>query len=171
MAKVGYDEFRIRSLKASEAVRCLADGKTFIKMQPKRMYKDKNEVETEADQEEKDAETYKEEIEVETEVDKEENAESDQEDEEVETKPEIEGKLHANKSKTVRKMKSTRNLRKRKKVKQTNQLWQVAKKRMQKGKKSAMTDPSNRRSKERLIKKREKLQAYRETRKVAGFNG
>ncbi|GKA60897.1 hypothetical protein Tco_0760304 [Tanacetum coccineum] len=157
--------------------------------------KDKNEVETEADQEEKDveaeanqvendvqaktymdendakAETYKEEIEVETKVDKEENAESDQEDEEVETKPEIKGKLHANKSKTVRKVKSTRNLRKRKKVKQTNQLWQVAKKHMQKGKKSTMTDPSNRRSKERLIKKREKLQAYRETRKVAGFNG
>ncbi|GJY10200.1 hypothetical protein Tco_0378385, partial [Tanacetum coccineum] len=114
--------------------------------------KDKNEVETEADQEEKDveaeanqvenvvqaetdmdendaeAETYKEEIEVETEVDKGDNAESDQEDEEVETKPEIKGKLHANKSKT-------------------------------KGKKSAMTDPANRRSKERLIEKREKLQA------------
>ncbi|GKC00333.1 hypothetical protein Tco_0986469 [Tanacetum coccineum] len=33
------------------------------------------------------------------------------------------------------------------------------KKRMQKGKKLAMTDPSNRRSKERLIEKREKLQA------------
>ncbi|GKA24869.1 hypothetical protein Tco_0710902 [Tanacetum coccineum] len=118
--------------------------------------KEENDVEAEADKEENEveAETDKEENDVEAETDKEENeveAESDQEDEEAETKPEIEEKVHDKKPKTVRKMKCTRNLRKRKKVKQTNQSWQVAKKRIKKGKKSAMTDPSNRWSKERYM--------------------
>ncbi|PWA88412.1 protein DYAD [Artemisia annua] len=128
--------------------------------------KEENNVEAETDKEEKDveAETDKEENDVEAEADKEENeveaesdkeeneveAESDQEDDEVETKPEIEEKINDKKPKTVRKMKCTRNLRKRK-AKQTNQLWQVTKKRMKKGKKSAMTDPSNRWSKERYM--------------------
>ncbi|KAI3735141.1 hypothetical protein L6452_14629 [Arctium lappa] len=68
-----------------------------------------------------------------------------------------------------RKVKTTRNLRKRKRVKQVNQLWQVNKKPMKKCKKLALRDPTDRWSKERYMAAEQSLlEAMKEKKAMIG---